>query len=267
MTQVRGATVVEIRELTGSGELHSASALLASIWPPTDPMPFEMLRVARHIGGYVSGAFDGETMIGAAAGFPTADGGLHSHILGVTPAARNRHIGFSVKLHQRIWALDHGMTRISWTFDPLTRRNAYFNLAKLAARAPFYLEDFYGDMPDELNAGDPSDRLLVVWHLNDPEVAKAVAGEPRLLTEPDQTVLAETPNGDPRLSPLASGQVGVATPADISALRLRQPEMAAGWRRAQRDAFAGILASGYEITGFTPAGCYVLEPVHLQSGR
>lgn len=253
--------MVEIRELTDPGELHAASALLASIWPPTDPMPFEMLRVIRHIGGYVAGCYDGDTLIGAAAGFPTADGDLHSHILGVSPAARNGQIGFRMKLHQRTWALDHAMARITWTFDPLARRNAYFNLTKLAAGARSYIEDFYGDMPDELNAGDPSDRLLVVWDLNAPEVAEAAQGKPRRIDEPDQALLTDASEA-PRLRqprPPAD-RLGIATPADITALRLRRPELAGSWRQAQRDAFTNLLAAGYEITGFTPAGCYVLQP-------
>src|SRR4051794_4342172 len=124
---------MEVRELTTPKELYTASALFAEIWRPTDPMPFEMLRVIRHIGGYVAGAYDGSMMIGACAGFPTADGALHSHITGV--AVQGRGVGLAMKLHQREWALGRGITTIRWTFDPLTRRNAYFNLAKLAARA------------------------------------------------------------------------------------------------------------------------------------
>jgi predicted GNAT superfamily acetyltransferase len=272
---------MDVRELTTAAELHAASALLARIWRPTDPMPYEMLRIIRHIGGYVGGAFEAATLIGACAAFPTAAGGLHSHITGATVPGRG--VGLAIKLHQRAWALDRGITNISWTFDPLVRRNAYFNLTKLAARAEEYLEDFYGEMPDELNAGDPSDRLLVVWDLRDRAVA-AVAdsaaaehdavrdaaapggdtsgGEPAggapgrgvamvLACDPSGRPLGRDPAGAPRLA--------VGTPADIAALRAQDPPLAREWRRRQRAALGGALAAGYHVTGFTRSGHYLLE--------
>jgi predicted GNAT superfamily acetyltransferase len=273
---------MDVRELTTTAELHAASALLARIWRPTDPMPYEMLRVIRHIGGYVSGAFEADTLIGACAAFPTAAGGLHSHITGAT--APGRGVGLAVKLHQRTWALDRGITRISWTFDPLVRRNAYFNLAKLAARAEEYLEDFYGEMPDELNAGDPSDRLLVVWDLRDPAVAAVADGAAGArdavrdgaaegeATSGDETTgdgppgrgvtvaLTDDPSGRPvERDPAGADRLAIGTPADIAALRARDPLLAREWRRRQRAALGGALAAGYHVTGFTRSGHYLLE--------
>jgi predicted GNAT superfamily acetyltransferase len=252
---------MDVRELTASKELFAASALLAEIWRPTDPMPYEMLRVTRHIGGYVAGAFEGNTMIGACAAFPTADGGLHSHITGV--AVPGRGVGYAIKVHQRAWALARGMTTISWTFDPLTRRNAYFNLVKLAARAADYLEDFYGDMPDELNVGDPSDRLLVTWPLESPGVSAALSGTPATRPEPGaETVIAlreDSTGGPERRDPVGAATLAVGTPADVTALRSGRPDAAREWRQAQRAALGGALAQGYSVTGFTRAGYYLLE--------
>ena len=252
---------MDVRELTSVEELHTASALLAAIWRPTDPMPFEMLRVIRHIGGYIGGAFEAGTMIGACAAFPTADGGLHSHITGV--ALRGRGVGFAIKRHQREWALAHGITTISWTFDPLVRRNAYFNLAKLAARVAGYEEDFYGEMSDELNVGDPSDRLIVSWELNRSEVAAAMAGAAEVWAEPRDgvaVVLDEDRNGRPRAAePDDHPLLAIGTPADIGALRAYSPERAVEWRFAQRAAFAGALACGRRVTGITRSGHYLLE--------
>ncbi|MCO6006024.1 GNAT family N-acetyltransferase [Actinoallomurus purpureus] len=251
---------MDVRELTAATELFTASALLAEIWRPTDPMPYEMLQVTRHIGGYVSGAFDGNTMIGACAAFPTADGGLHSHVTGV--AVQGRGVGFAIKVHQREWALARGVRTISWTFDPLARRNAHFNLAKLAAHAVRYLEDFYGEMPDELNMGDPSDRLLVTWPLDSPEVTAAVAGTP-VTPEPGEDTaitLDEDSMGRPeRHDPAGALTVAVGTPADITTMRACYPDAAREWRQAQRDALGGALAAGYRVTGFTLTGYYLLE--------
>ena len=66
---------------------------------------------------------------------------------------------------------------MTWTFDPLVRRNAYFNTVKLAARPVNYLVDFYGEMTDEINTGQGSDRLLVQWPLLAPEVVGAASGQ------------------------------------------------------------------------------------------
>jgi len=250
---------MDVRELTTTDDLRAASELLAGIWRPTDPMPYEMLRVLQHLGGYISGVYEGGTMVGACAAFPTADGRLHSHITGVS--ARGKGAGFAIKAHQREWALAHGVTAITWTFDPLVRRNAYFNLAKLAARAEEYLPDFYGEMPDELNAGDPSDRLLLTWDLETPEVAAAVHGHPPAEpAPPDATALTAGADGRPvEADPAGAARLAGGTPADSAVLRADDPPLALDWRRAQRAALGGALAAGYRVTGFARSGHYLLE--------
>lgn len=250
---------MDVRELITTDDMREASELLAGIWRPTDPVPYDLLVVLRHIGGYISGVYEGDTMIGACAAFPAADGSLHSHITGVT--ARGKGAGFAVKRHQREWALAHGVGTITWTFDPLVRRNAYFNLAKLAARAAEYLPDFYGEMPDELNAGDPSDRLLLIWDLDTPEVAAAVEGTPPASVPAEGfTTLTDGPDGRPVVRDAAGApRLAIGTPPDIAALRREDPPLALEWRRAQRAALGGALAAGYQVTGFTRSGHYLLE--------
>lgn len=252
--------MTDVRELTTFAEMETASRLFAAVWPPTDPMSAELMRVAQHVGGYVAGAFDGGALVGATVGLPTADGRLHSHITGVT--ARGRGAGFALKLHQRGWALERGITVITWTFDPLVRRNAYFNLAKLAARADTYFEDFYGEMPDELNAGDPSDRLLVSWPLKDPAVVRAVEGVPHRPAAPATSFLTAGTDDVEAAAEIAErrhAEIGIGTPENIAALRAADRERARAWRSAQRRLLAGALTAGYVITGFTRDGRYVLR--------
>jgi predicted GNAT superfamily acetyltransferase len=256
-----GVTVRVLHELP---ELEQVGALFNEVWrpdPTNPPATLELLRVVSHIGSYVAAAYRGDTMVGATMGlFGPPDGrSLHSHITGVLPDGQVRGVGFALKTHQRAWALDNGVRTISWTFDPLVSRNAHFNLAKLGARCHVYLESFYGDMPDELNAGDESDRLLLEWDLADPAVTRALDGNPAERA-PDALVALDIA-GDQRPVPgeIKGRHVEVRIPSDIYAVRRAQPEAALRWRLAVRDVLGGMLADGAVITGFSREGGYLLD--------
>ncbi|ACU73119.1 conserved hypothetical protein [Catenulispora acidiphila DSM 44928] len=275
-----GTASVTIRELTEPRDHDAAAALITRIWsvgPGQSLMPSGLMRVMGYEGCYVAGVFDdfddagSGRLIGAAVGFLAMDGEargvhLHSHIAGVLPEAKGRHAGFALKLHQRAWALSRGIDRITWTFDPLVRGNAYFNLVKLGAQVSGYLVDFYGDnMPDGVNIGQGSDRLLMSWDLQAPRVVAAANGDrvEELDVEPlisgDRVLLSDTAQAAVT-SPLDTpGPVLCATPAAIQTLREEAPEQARRWRFAVRDALTGAIADGYRITGFTRSGWYVLD--------
>jgi predicted GNAT superfamily acetyltransferase len=51
----------------------------------------------------------------------------------------------------------------------------------------------------------------------------------------------------------------VAVPADVEALRARDPDLATRWRYAVREALCRALDGGHRITGFTRDGRYLLE--------
>jgi predicted GNAT superfamily acetyltransferase len=182
----------------------------------------------------------------------------------VSGAARGRNVGFALKLHQRAWALRRGVSTISWTFDPLIRRNAYFNVAKLAARPTEYLTNFYGDMRDGINSGDDTDRLLVRWELDAPAVGAAAARrsaitDARLM--PGATVaLACGTDGRPAVAdPAGDGVLLVAVPPDAEGMRRTDPGAAKAWRAALREVLGGLLTDGARVTGFDRAGWYVVE--------
>ena len=84
------------------------------------------------------------------------------------PEYRRWGVGWRLKMAQRDAVLAQGLERITWTFDPLESANAHLNFAKLGVISDTYLPDFYGAMPEALNAGLPSDRLLVAWLLARP---------------------------------------------------------------------------------------------------
>jgi predicted GNAT superfamily acetyltransferase len=272
------ASVVEVRDMTHPAEHQAAEELLARIWadPMGSPLPAHVTRTLSLIGGYVAGAYDANgELLGAAAGFLTDDtpelgpAHLHSHIAGVAEAARSRNVGFALKLHQRAWALSRGITRITWTFDPLVARNAYFNLAKLGAHAVAYMADFYGDMSDGINAGQGSDRLVAQWDLCSEAALLAIVGRRVTadLTEADLTgmvqdgrlVLRPDARGAPHRTGSWHDLAACGIPADIERMRQDDPQLGRAWRRAVREVLGGAMEAGYRITGFARPGYYLLQ--------
>jgi predicted GNAT superfamily acetyltransferase len=262
------AADVRIREITALSRLDEVVRLYDGIWrrDKNPPITTELLRAFSKAGNYVGGAYEGDVLVGACVGFFAAPAheSLHSHIAGVSAAVRGRRVGFALKLHQRAWALLRGVGAIGWTFDPLVSRNAYFNLAKLAAEPAEYLTNFYGGMNDSINAGEESDRLLVNWPLRAPSVVAACAGEGRpvsadALRRGGASVLLGISELGAPLPGTASGPVTlVALPRDVEALRATDPGLAKEWRMALREALTGQLADGARITGFDRAGWYVV---------
>jgi predicted GNAT superfamily acetyltransferase len=124
-------------------------------------------------------------------------------------------------------------------------------------------------MTDGINAGAESDRLLVSWRLDSQAAEAAAAGrgpEPRLeqLRHDGATeVLVVGRAGEPVASTKSS--VGFArvllceVPEDIVSLRRSDPLLAREWRLALRKAFTEAIDSGYEVSGATRSGWYVLE--------
>ena len=262
-----GLRVTELSELD---QFDRAVALMRSVWrvgPGEEPVNVALMRAFTHSGGYVVGAFVGHQMIGTAVAF-LGDRHLHSHITGVERGAQGKGVGFAIKQHQRAWALRRGINRVAWTFDPLVRRNAYFNFVKLGVTVTEYLADFYGRLSDGINSGEASDRLYVNWQLDSPAATAAAAGEPATINPPHPRVLLGTTADDGagteepvmRSEPLVgAGPVLVAVPEDVEMLRRRKPATAARWRYAVREALISAFDSGYRIVGMTGSGRYVLS--------
>jgi len=270
----RGAVISELRELE---ELRELQALWALIWerPDAPPVNTDMLRALSHSGNYVAGARVGGRMVGGLVGWlgvsPANELHMHSHILGVVADSQVAGIGFDLKQDQRRWCLERGVMTVEWTTDPLVRRNAYFNLTKLGARASRYLVNFYGTMSDALNAGEESDRLLISWELNSPR-AKAAAEE--RAAEPDISgllrngavkVLSVGAAGEPVTGDASGARVLICqVPEDIVAIRHGNPAVAREWRLALRRALHGAFGAGYAMIGATRTGWYVLDSLRAE---
>lgn len=245
---------VIIRRLHGATELEDARVVCDLVWPKAGggtEITKNLVTAMEHAGGYISAAYLPEaptTPVGAVVSFIARhkdEAGnwqthLHSHMAAVLESARNRGIGWSLKLDQRNWALENGLTEISWTFDPLVRRNAKLNLGKLGAGVKEYLVNFYGDMDDDLNTGDESDRLMAWWELDSDRVKAAVSKT----LQPFAT--------------LPPGAIAIAVPDDIVALRSSDPKAAAEWRLQVRQQFVDALGHGLEVLGIDNEDRYVL---------
>lgn len=265
------AAGLKIGEIDDLRSLETAAVLLDTIWSnsPEEPLiSTSTLKALAHAGSYVSAAHIDDAMVAALIGFLGIrhdELQMHSHVLGVAPGLQGRSIGFAMKQHQRAWALERGITTVAWTFDPLVRRNAYFNLTKLGAVITAYYEDFYGRMPDGINAGDESDRVLVEWPLVSPGVI-ALSTEHGL--DPDIDVLRKD-GADVALSAdehdrpdvgdaLSAATVLVQVPEDAVELRARDAGLALEWRRAVRATLGRALGAGYVAHGMSRSGWYVL---------
>ena len=261
------AAGVSVRDLVELADLEQVVELFSDIWGRSSnpPVTLELLRAFTKAGNYVGGAVQDGRLVGACVAFFHAPGedALHSHIAGV--AAAGRSVGFALKLHQRAWALLHGVSEIAWTFDPHIARNAYFNLAKLAATPAEYLPNFYGPMLDAINGDDDSDRLLVRWQLRDPAVVLACAGESVGADAAAEraagavVALGVGEDGGPEPGRLDGATALVAVPPDIGKLRATDPALAQRWRLAVREVLTALVGAGGRIDGFDRDGWYVVR--------
>lgn len=270
LTSARAAAAraeVRVQLLSSAREAVAVEALLQRVWSMDAAEPLvtaPLLRALGQEGGYVAGAFQDDELVGASVGFLGKHDGaihLHSHISGVSARLQGASIGFALKQHQRWWALDQGLGSVTWTFDPLVRKNAYFNLSKLGADIIAFEPDFYGPMSDGINKLDETDRCVVVWDLGSP---RAIAGAAGLLDEPEGTpdaavIVEEGPRGEPRVSDQRSEVLAAWVPADIVALRARDADLALRWRRALRETFGAALGEGYAATSMSRSGWYLLQ--------
>ena len=197
-----------------------------------------LLQAMVHSGAYLSGAFIDEKCVGAAFAFPATTEGLHlhSHMTAVLYKYRDQGIGYALKIDQWNWAKKNNYKEITWTFDPLVARNAKLNLIKLGVDISAYYPNFYGDMPDALNAGDESDRVMASWKVaGDQPVAKSV------ITNPDK---ADTL---------------IKIPEDIVTIRSEDISENLKWRHKVREEFMRAFEKGGRVVGFSANNEYVVR--------
>jgi len=197
-----------------------------------------LLQAMVHSGSYLSGAFIEDKLVGAAFAFPATNNGLHlhSHMTAVFDEYRDKGVGYALKIDQWNWAKKQTYPYLSWTFDPLVRRNAKLNIVKLGVDISAYYPNFYGQMPDALNAGDESDRLMVSWSTD--------------MDEPKARQLIAHPKPDDIL---------IAIPEDIVAIRSRDQRESMKWRRQVQEQFMAAFGKNGRVVGFSTNNEYVVR--------
>ena len=231
---------ISIRPLTSLADQELGRMIFDKTWAMdsgTEITP-NLLQAMVHSGAYLSGAFVDGNCVGAAFGFPATTDGLHlhSHMTAVLDNFRDKGIGYALKVDQYKWAKQNNYKEITWTFDPLVARNAKLNILKLGVDISAYYPNFYGDMPDELNAGDESDRVMA-----------------------SLKVVGDTPTSRSVISSPDKSAVLIAIPDDIVAIRGKDLAENLRWRRSVRDEFVGVLARGGKVIGFSANNEYVVQ--------
>jgi len=256
-------------------------AIQQEVWGGDVIVPPQLLLAAAHSGGFVAiGHIDGDDRAaGFVFGFLGLDGRQlrhHSHMLAIRPEHRGSGLALALKQAQRAHCLAQGVGVMGWTMDPLVSLNAHFNFAKLRAQAREYRRDFYGAMPDKLNAGLPSDRLAIEWRLHDDGAGRGTRGERAAptLEQADREApryLLRAKDGRPgRLTdPDGQERLLLEIPTDFQEWRARDRALALEWRLAARTAFETAFAAGYATVGFLRGagrGAYLLGPGQLDPG-
>ncbi|WP_242402936.1 acyl-CoA acyltransferase [Deinococcus deserti] len=215
--------------------------------------PGTLFRVSAVMGGIVLAAYpdggpEAQVPVGLAYGFPAMDARRqwhHSHLLAIRPQWRGTGMAVALKQAQRERALAQGLTRMTWTFDPLVARNARLNLGKLGARAAQYLPDWYA-LEDNRATAFPADRFLVEWDLSSPG-ASHPAPEARGVR-----VLEDT-DGQPLFVDKAATASQVLAEVPLQAETLERTTRLA-WRLALRECLTTYMERGYSVTDLARDG-------------
>lgn len=209
---------------------------------PRNAVPSHLLAIAQDTGGMVLVA---RNKSGQALGFllalGTTQGELILHQLGVAPNARSQNIGLKLCLTLFSEAQKKGITKISWTFDPLRSANANLYLEKLGSVASKYTINKYGKVASKLYGENPTDRLTCDWDITSPEVSSKITmarPKTRLPTTLQQLAdlpIVTEPIKNPKQTP---DQFLVEIPYDIDQLEATEKTR---WRWQLREILTSVL--------------------------
>ena len=244
---------MQIRNIESLAEMREVERLQREIWGVEDleVYPALALKPQTEVGGILMGAFVEERLVGFVFGFPGILDGetiIHSDMLGISEGYRSNNLGYLLKLAQRDAAIERGVKRITWTFDPLQSRNAYFNFNKLGVIADRYYVDYYGVTSSFLHRFG-TDRLWVTWLLNSERVKARIESALKPTAPGNLEQLPHLVRVGENLEPIGGDdfgnepQVVIEIPTEITTYHER-------WREATRKAFTSAIDAGYVVEGF-----------------
>ena len=266
---------ITYRLLREGDELQQALDLQRLVWGenPEGLVPLHMLYSLVKNGSPVIGAFDGGLLVGFSLAFlgldvqesprPAASNlKLASKRLAVHPDYRSSGIGYRLKLEQKQFAHQQGIRLITWTFDPLISRNAYFHIRKLGGIVRQFHPDFYGQAPGQTDSIGTSDRMICEWWVTSNRVEERLHGNRR-----DLMLEQYLSSNAPIINPAIEGANGLLMPCerevtlgDHSLLLVEippdtaqffdDPSLAKSWRNHTRAAFDLTFGAGYIVTDF-----------------
>lgn len=250
MSSTPGSTpyTIVIRDIETLDEMHEVEELQREIWGVSDldVYPALALRPQKEVGAILMGAFVQGRMVGFVFGFPGIFKGetiIHSDMLGVTSEFRSQSLGYLLKCAQREAALDRGIKRITWTFDPLQSRNARLNFGKLGVIADRYLVNYYGETSSFLHRSG-TDRLWVTWLLDSERVVSKIDRH-EVTKTPDlnfPALVRVDENGEPVVNTdLKDKKLIIEIPGEVNA---------EAWREPTRAAFTTATDAGYVVSDF-----------------
>jgi predicted GNAT superfamily acetyltransferase len=260
---------MHIRPLTTLEDCRKVAELEKTVWGYTDAedvVPPPVLIVSIKRGGVLLGAFDdaGE-MKGFVYSIPALKDGRPtqwSHMLGVTPDARDSGLGVRLKLEQRLATLAMGLDLIEWTYDPLQALNAHLNFARLGVVVEEYEENIYGESSSPLHRGTPTDRFVAEWRLREPHVERRISSRGPLVRD---NSITSAPILNPSSGRAAGGEWIAASEGDLTLddrrllveiptgfgdMQRRNPDLALQWRMTTRRIFQSYFGRGYKVVDF-----------------
>jgi predicted GNAT superfamily acetyltransferase len=229
------------------------------------------LRAVAESGGLLLGVRSGAAtreLAGAIVDLPSTwerFGALFSHVFGVSPEARNRGVGSSLREAERRHAQEAGIDIVRAWVDPLRSHESYLLWNKIGAIGTTYERNVFGELSDKANRGLATDRVHVEWWLRSPRtLALLDEGRPasHVRVKLHEVVVATrtkaTSSGrrvlvDVKLEPGAA-KVLVEIPVDVDLLRDEDPSEARRWRVGTRELFEQLLGTGYLLVGLVHEG-------------
>jgi len=130
--------------------------------------------------------------------------------------------------------------------------NGYLNLTKLRGIAASFIENLYGDLDDDLNAGLETDRFQVEWWINSDYVRHspelAIGDLHRVIDiKTDHRRLPKLSDFHLETLPQISEEEGwlVPIPSTFQELKKKDVSLARDWRKKTRQIFQHLMSEGF----------------------